>query len=139
MKQISIFLQNENGSLAKVTEQLARQGIDMRAMCVADTQDYGILRMITDRHEDAEALLRREGYAFSVRQVTAVPLKDEAGALAKVARVCADHSIAVEYAYAFLSNQPGIACLILRTDDYERTARVLAEQGIPTADQEFFR
>ena len=136
MKQISVFLGNQKGELARLLELFGGTRIDLRALSLADTQDYGSLRMITDRHDEAETLLRGEGYAFSTNEITAVPLRDEAGSLAKVTRVCSDNGIGIEYAYAFLSNQPGVACVILRTDDEAHTAAVLAENGIPTATQE---
>lgn len=136
MKQISVFLQNKNGELADLLELLASQTIDLRALSLADTQDYGILRMIADKHDQASELLRREGYAFSITDVVGVPMKNEAGSLSRVTRVCAEQGISIEYAYAFFTDQPGLACVILRTDDSARTQRILAEHGIETATQE---
>ena len=136
MNQISVFLGNQKGELARLLELFGSERIDLRALSLADTQDYGILRMITDRHDAAVALLREEGYAFSTNEITAVPLRDEAGSLAKVTRICSDSGISIEYAYAFLSDRPGIACVVLRTADEARTAAALAENGIRTATQE---
>ncbi len=112
MKQISIFLQNTNGQLAELVELFSRNNINLRAMSLADTQDYGILRLIAETPEKAEEMLKAEGYAYSTTEVAAIPLPDRAGALAEVVRVCAENQIGIEYAYAFLSAKPDTACLI---------------------------
>ena len=136
MKQISIFLQNTNGQLAELVELFSRNNINLRAMSLADTQDYGILRLIADTPEKAEEMLKAEGYAYSTTEVAAIPLPDRAGALAEVVRVCAENQIGIEYAYAFLSAKPDTACLILRTSDHAQAVLTLARNGIKTATQE---
>lgn len=136
MKQISIFLQNTNGQLAELVELFSRNNINLRAMSLADTQDYGILRLIAETPEKAEEMLKAEGYAYSTTEVAAIPLPDRAGALAEVVRVCAENQIGIEYAYAFLSAKPDTACLILRTSDHAQAVLTLARNGIKTATQE---
>ena len=136
MKQISIFLQNTNGQLAVLVELFSEHNINLRAMSLADTQDYGILRCIAENTEKAEQLLKDEGYAYSTTEVAAIPLPDRAGALAEVVRVCAENQIGIEYAYAFLSAKPETACLILRTDNHAQAVLTLARNGIKTATME---
>ena len=136
MKQISIFLQSTNGQLAELVELFSENRINLRAMSLTDTQDYGILRLIADSPEKAEEMLKEAGYAYSTTEVAAIPLKDEAGALAEVVRVCAENQIGIEYAYAFLSAKPDTACLILRTSDHAQAVLTLARNGIKTATQE---
>ena len=136
MKQISIFLQNTNGQLAELVELFSENDINLRAMSLADTQDYGILRLIADPTDRAETLLQESGYAYSTTEVAAIPLHDKAGALAKVVNVCAENQIGIEYAYAFLSAKPETACLILRTDNHAQAVLTLARNGIKTATME---
>lgn len=136
MKQISVFLENKAGQLAAFTKLLSENGINLRALSLADTQDFGILRIIVEQPDKTVALLEKEGYAYSTTAVVAVPLVDKPGALAEVLAVCADNGISVEYAYAFLSSQPDTACLIIRTDDHDKTVKVLGDKGLKTATQE---
>ena len=136
MKQISVFLENKAGQLAAFTKLLSENGINLRALSLADTQDFGILRIIVEQPDKTVALLEIEGYAYSTTAVVAVPLVDKPGALAVVLAVCADNGISVEYAYAFLSSQPDTACLIIRTDDHDKTVKVLGDKGLKTATQE---
>jgi hypothetical protein len=132
--QISIFIENKLGSLAEVTEIMGEAGIDLRALSLADTADFGVLRTIVDDPYKALQLLRAAGFAASVTQTLAVPITDSPGGLARVLRILADAGVSVEYSYAFITRKEGNAYVILRVADNERAQKVLAENGVNAAD-----
>lgn len=136
-EQISIFVENKPGRLAKITRILADNGVDIRALSIADTADYGILRLIVNKPREALALLKGEGVTVSLTEVIAVAVDDTPGALASVVEGLSKDGIGIEYMYAFLSPDPGTACVILRVEDNERAAEKLKANGVrlmnPTA------
>ena len=101
-KQLSIFLENRSGRLHEVTEVLGRAGINIRALSLADTSDFGILRLIVDRPEDAYRILREEGFTVRESEVMAVEVSDQPGGLSEVLEIFRDGGINVEYMYAFV-------------------------------------
>ena len=132
IKQLSVFVQNQPGALADVTGLLARSGIDIRALSLAESADYGILRMIVKGHDTACRVLRAEGYVISCNEVTAAEIPDEPGGLFRVLHILAKNGINIEYSYAFLTPSHGKACVVLRVDDNERAAALLNGAGITT-------
>jgi hypothetical protein len=128
--QISIFVENRLGTLAEVTEIMGGAGIDLRALSLADTADFGVLRVIVDDPHKALELLRAAGFVVSVTQTLAVPITDSPGGLARVLRVLADAGISVEYSYAFITRKEGDAYVILRVADNEHAQRALSENGV---------
>ncbi len=132
ISQISIFVENKQGSLAAVTAILAAEGIDIRAFSIADTTDFGILRMIVDNPELAEKVLRRNNIAVSITKVIAVQIEDRPGAMHRIMQLLADDRISVEYAYAFISRRKENAYVILRVEDNDRAAALFAAHSIPT-------
>ena len=128
--QISVFIENKMGTLAEVTEALGDAGIDLRALSLADTTEFGVLRLIVDDPPRALNLLREAGYAVSVTKTLAVPIHDSPGGLAKILRILTDEKVSVEYAYAFISRKQGNAYVILRVDNYDRAHDLLVKQGI---------
>ena len=135
IKQISVFVENKEGRLAEITEKIAAAGVDIRALSIADTTDFGILRLIVDRPEETEKTLREAGFTVSVTNVIAVGIDDVPGGFAKPMRVLADAHIDVEYMYAFISRDTKKAYVILRVNDNENAARVLADAGIVLLDE----
>ena len=135
IRQISVFVENKNGSLEQLLNVLAAAGVDMRAMSVADTQEFGILRMIAKNHTKACEALRAEGYLVSENDVTAVEIPDEPGGLAKVVSILAAHGINIEYTYAFLTRSHNHACVVFRVDDNDIVDGILAQSGITTLTQ----
>jgi hypothetical protein len=135
--QISIFIENKLGTLAEVTETMGEAGIDLRALSLADTADFGVLRVIADDPRKALELLRAAGFVVSVTQTLAVPIKDSPGGLARVLRILADAGISVEYSYAFITRKEGDAYVILRVADNARAQKALSEKGI-NADENIF-
>lgn len=135
IKQISVFVENKEGRLAEITEKIAAAGVDIRALSIADTTDFGILRLIVDRPEETEKTLREEGFTVSVTNVIAVGIDDVPGGFAKPMRVLADSHIDVEYMYAFISRDTKKAYVILRVNDNETAAKALEKAGIVLLDE----
>jgi hypothetical protein len=131
--QISVFIENKPGTLAELTGIVGDAGIDLRALSLADTADFGVLRLIVDDPGKALELLRAAGFMVSMTQVLAVPIADVPGGLAKVLRILADEKINVEYSYAFITRKQGKAYVILRVENNEFALGILAGIGIITA------
>ena len=132
IKQISVFLENRAGALEGAVRVLAEAGVDMRAMAIADTQEFGILRLIVREHEAACAALREAGYILAVNDVTAVEIPDEPGGLARVVEILTAAGINMEYSYAFLTQSHGRACVVLRVYDNGKATSALAAAGVET-------
>ncbi|MBR6872714.1 MAG: ACT domain-containing protein [Ruminococcus sp.] len=121
VKQLSIFAENRPGRLSNITHLLAVNGINIRAMSVADTKDFGILRLIVNDADKAVAALREGGCAVTVTNVLAIQIPDHPGGLAAAMQVLYDNNVSVEYMYsAFVSEKSAEAYLILRADSNER-------------------
>ncbi len=132
IRQISVFLENKQGSLEHVVGVLADAGVDLRAITIADTQEFGILRLIVRGHDTACRALRDAGYIISLNYVTAVEIPDEPGGLLKVLNMVATTGLNIEYSYAFLTPSHDKACVVLRVSDNDIAADVLGRAGIVT-------
>lgn len=133
INQLSIFIENKEGKLADLTSTLAREGIDIRAMSVADTQDFGILRLIVSDTDRAINVLKEAGCVVSVTQVLAVSLPDSPGSLAKVLHILADSHISIEYMYAFITRRQEGAYVVFRVADNAAAAELLTSRGVTLA------
>ncbi len=131
VKQISVFVENTSGRLAKVTKILAEKNIDIQALCVADTTDFGILRMIVDKPDEAKAALREGGFAVKTTEVIAVSIEDAPGGLNKAMQILAESGIGIEYMYAFTEKRRNDALVILRVENNEDAAKALEKGGVP--------
>ncbi|MBR2783982.1 MAG: ACT domain-containing protein [Firmicutes bacterium] len=139
IKQISVFLENRPGTLAEATDALYQGNINMRALSVADTRDFGILRFIADDEEKALAVLKEAGYATTVTDVLAAIIPDDPGSMSKVLHALAAAGVNVEYTYAFLAEKVEHgAVVVLRVDDADRAAAALAAAGIALGDDKLF-
>ena len=136
IQQLSIFVENREGRLAQITEVLAAAQIDIRAISVADTSDFGILRLIVDDPEKAVKALKAAGMTVSLTDVIAIGINDKPGEFAKAMRILADHHITVEYMYAFISRDKGKAFVIIRVDNDEKAVQALQEPGITLLNAE---
>ncbi len=130
IKQVSVFLENSAGRLAEVTEVLARANVDIRALCVADTRDFGILRLIVDKPEAATEALAKAGYTTRATDVLAVELEDRPGGLARVMRIFKESGVNIEYVYASLEGQVGKAVVVFKVEDIELGQRIVQEHGL---------
>ena len=135
VSQLSVFAENKPGGLRAMTQQLAEAGIDIRALSLADTQEYGVVRMIVSDIERARAILSEKNFLISVTPVVAVALPDEPGALARAIAILCEAELNVEYLYAFVA--PGTyACAILRVMDVEKAEKLLSENGFELLSEE---
>ncbi len=136
VKQISIFIENKKGSLAEVTKFIADRKINLKALSIADTQDFGILRIITDKPDEARNMLKNEGYTVTATSVLAVELTDAPGSMASILSVLSESDISVEYTYAFVSTVENKAYMIFRVDDNNKATKALIAANIPVINQE---
>ncbi|HIS78598.1 ACT domain-containing protein [Anaeromassilibacillus sp. An200] len=136
IQQLSIFVENKSGRLAEITEILGTAGVDIRAISVADTSDFGILRLIVDKPKEAVEALRAANLTVSLTSVIAVGIDDKPGEFAKAMRVLADGEIGVEYMYAFISRDKGKAYVILRVLESDKAVECLKASGISLLDAE---
>ena len=136
VQQISVFLENKPGGLAEFTKVLSDNNIDMRAMCIAETPDFGILRIIVNDVYNTVCTMKEAGYICSVTNVLAVEIPDKPGSLLHTLTVLGENNINLEYSYAFTTRKKDVAYMILRVNDNEKAAEVLAENGIKMVDQD---
>lgn len=130
VEQISIFIENKSGRLAEVTRVLGSQGINIRALSLADTSDFGILRLIVDKTDRARAALKESGFTVSKTEVVAIEVPDQPGGLGGILGVLDAARVNVEYMYAFVERCGGNAVIIFRFDDLESAIRVLQANGV---------
>lgn len=130
IKQISVFVENKFGRLANIIDALSKNNIDISALSIADTTDFGILRMIVDDAEKAVLVLKEEGVAVKLTDVIAVALDDKPGGLANVMTTLTENEITIDYMYAFVGKKHGKALMVVKTDDMEKAAKVLTGNHI---------
>ena len=140
IKQLSIFMENKAGRMAEISRILADGGVNIRALSVADTTGFGILRLIVDDPEKAERVCRAAGLTTALTDAIAISMDDRPGGFADVMETVAEAKISVEYMYAFVSRKKDSAfltpadddraCIIMCTSDGERAVRLLREKGI---------
>ena len=128
--QISVFLENRAGQFAEITAILAENEIDLRAISIAETADYGILRMIVDDAQKATAILMQHGYLMSMTPVLVVAVPDQPGGIAPVLATLAEGSIDIEYMYSLFTHIEGKAYIVFRVADTEKFVSLLATHGI---------
>ena len=130
VKQISVFLENMPGALAEFTKILEMSSIDLRALSLAESEDFGIVRVIVDDPYKTIRILKEEGYICSVTKVIAVEIADKPGSLVKMLNVLGDNNVNLEYSYAFLAKKANSAFMILRVADNDKAIKVLTQNGI---------
>ena len=135
IQQLSVFIENKPGRMAEVTEVLADAQIDIRAISVADTRDFGILRLIVSDTQKAADVLKAAGVAVSITEVVGISIPDVTGSFAHVVKVLADAGENIEYAYAFLTPEEGHAYVIVRVDDNAKASAVLQKNDIQVIDE----
>ena len=137
IKQISVFLENKPGALYAMTGVLAQNQVDLRALSVAETKDFGIVRMIADDVYKATTVLKEAGYIHSITPVLGVAIADVPGGLNRVLQVLTDAKVNVEYMYAFLGGKKADhAYMVFRVENNEAATTALAARGIKTVEQE---
>ena len=130
VEQISIFIENKEGRLAEVTAILRDANINIRAVSLADTTDFGVLRLIVNDNDKAEKVLKKEGFTVGRTQVLAVEMQDEPGGLNEILDSFFENEVNLEYMYAFANPKGKNAIMIFRFDDHDKALKILAQQNI---------
>jgi len=130
VKQISIFLENKSGRLAQVTRKLGENNINIRALSIADTTDFGILRLIVNDPSLASGILRKSGFTVSVTDVIAVEVADRPGGLADILEILQKANINIEYLYAFLEKTTNAALVVFRVEQLDEAIKTLEQKGV---------
>lgn len=129
LKQLTVFVENKQGSLVDITETLAANHVNLRALSIADTQDFGLLRLIVNDNEVASSVLSEKGYVLKITEVIGVKIGDQPGMLSKALSVLADAGINVEYLYAFMARTEKHAYVVLRPTDNAAAEAALEAAG----------
>ncbi|MCQ2336720.1 MAG: ACT domain-containing protein [Paludibacteraceae bacterium] len=128
VKQLSVFLENKTGRLNDVTKILAKANINMRAFSVADSSDFGILRMLVDDTEKAKEELRNNGFAVSVTDIIGIKMANKPGTLNKILDILAEAKVYIEYMYAYSDSDKAITAI--KPDDMEKAVKVISDNNI---------
>ncbi len=130
IKQLSIFLQNRMGSLSKPLNVLSENDVNIRAMCMADTSEFGILRLVVDNPEKGKEVLEEKNFLVKMTDIIGVEMCDAPGGLTSVLKVIKDNEIDLEYLYAFTHDKVNKAILLLHADDIDNLISVLTENNV---------
>lgn len=130
INQISVFLENKPGQLAEFTRLLEKNQIDMRALSIAETQDFGILRLIVDDPYKTVNVAKEAGYICAVTPVLTIEFSDKPGSLVKILTALGEGGINVEYTYAFITRKKDVAYMALRVNDPEKAIKVLIQNKV---------
>lgn len=130
VEQISIFIENKSGRLAEVTRVLGEAGINIRTLSLADTSDFGILRLIVDQTDKAKTVLKENAFTVNKTEVVAVQVPDKPNGLSGILQILDAGKINVEYMYAFVERSGEDAVIIFRFDDIEGAIKTLTENGV---------
>lgn len=136
VKQISVFIENRKGRLVKITRILMDKGIDIFAISIADTTNFGILRMIVNNPDEAVVAIHDAGYTVNTTDVIAVEVPDSPGGLNEVLEILDNNEVSVEYIYSFVRTFKGSALILFRVEDLERTMDVLTAAGVKVLTQD---
>ena len=129
INQLSVFIENKRGRLAEITKILKENGVDIRALSIADTKEFGILRLIVNDAQKAADVLKEDGFTVSLTKVVAIGIDDRPGGLAAAMEVLRDNEISVEYMYAIISRSEDTAYVILRVANNQEAVRIFTENG----------
>ena len=136
IKQISLFVENKPGRMAKVSKTLSDAGVNIRALTVAEAGDFGVIRMVVDDPEKGYQVLHDNGFTVSETEVLAVEMKDIPGGLYEIVNTLGESDVNVDYAYAFVTTKAERAMLIIRVDNLEKARKVLTGAGIKLATKD---
>ena len=140
IKQLSIFLQNRMGSLSKPLEVLSDADVNIKALCMADTSEFGILRLVVDNPEKGKEALEKNNFLVKITDIVGVEMNDTPGGLTTVLKVIKDNDIDLEYLYAFTHEKVGKAILLLHSENIDQLISILNENNIKiTPSNEVYR
>ena len=131
IKQLTVFLENESGRLAEVTRVLGKAGINISALSIADTTEYGILRLIVNDPVGAAGILKKDGFSVGTAEVIGITIDDSPGSLARVLNTLEENNISIEYMYAFTgSSKAGMANVVIKVEDFNKAVDILMGSGV---------
>ncbi len=130
IRQLSVFLENKQGTLHEITDVLAKGNIDLRSMCIADSSEYGIVRIIANDPEKAKELLTNAGHTAKITDVTAFAVPDQPGGLAKVLSILEANNIDLIYMYALVTTSVDKAYAVVRTGDEKKAEKILLANNV---------
>ena len=136
IKQLTIFVENKQGTVVSVTETLSKQNINLRAMSIAETQEFGILRLIVNDAATAAKILAEESHLIKITDVVGIKIGDEPGSLSEALKVLDEHNINMEYLYAFMSRTEKHAYVVIRVEDNALAETTLSAAGFKLITQE---
>jgi len=136
VKQISVFLENKSGRLAEVTKILGENNLDISALSIADTTDFGILRLIVNDPDKTLKVLQENNFTVQTTEVIAIAVEDRPGGLSEALKILSEYSIGIEYMYAFVGKATNKALVIIRTDNPEEAVKRLQESDIEVLSPE---
>jgi hypothetical protein len=134
VEQISVFVENKSGRLAEVARTLGDAKVNIRALSIADSSDFGILRIIVNDNETAVAVLKQKGFTVSKTEVVAVEVSDQPGGLAQILNLLEKEKLNVEYMYAFLERRSDNAVIVFRFEENDSAIKVLSSAGVTILD-----
>ena len=129
IKQLTVFVENKQGAVIPITDILSKNNINIRALSIAETQEFGILRLIVNDIEAAEKILAEEGYLIKITDVVGVKIGDEPGKLTEALKVLNENEINMEYLYAFMARTEKHAYVVVRVEDNDMAEKVLETAG----------
>ena len=135
IKQLTVFVENKQGTLVSVTDTLSKHNINLRALSIAETQDFGILRLIVNDEAAAESILKEEGYIIKITEVVGVKIGDQPGKLSEALKVLDESKINMEYLYAFMARTEKHAYVVIRVEDNGAAEAALAGAGFKLVTQ----
>ena len=129
IKQLTIFVENKQGTVVSITDTLSKHNINLRALSIAETQDFGILSLIVNDEATAEKILKEEGYLIKITDVIGVKISDEPGRLSEALQVLDENKINMEYLYAFMVRTEKHAYMVIRVEDNDAAEKALINAG----------
>ena len=135
IKQLTVFVENKQGTVVSIAETLSKHNINLRALSIAETQEFGILRLIVNDEAAAEKILKDEGYLIKITEVVGVKISDESGKLSEALKVLNDNKINMEYLYAFMARTEKHAYVVIRVEDNAEAEAALTNAGFKLVTQ----
>jgi hypothetical protein len=130
LTQISVFLENRKGRLYEVCDTLGKNNINIRALTIAETESFGVLRIVVDKSDLAIQTLKKSGFVANITDVVAIEVGDKPGGLAAILKIFADNDVNVEYMYGFVEKFSDNALLVFRFEDVEKAQKILLEKNV---------
>lgn len=135
INQISIFIENTKGRLAEVCTILGENKINIRALTIAESPEFGILRVVLDKPEEAKEILKKNGFIATSADIVAVEVSDDPGGLAKALKALADNNINVQYMYGFVEKATDKALMVFKFENIDQAIDILKSKGINVVDK----